>query len=200
MNPKQSATSNEAPWEARFASELRRLRANSGASLYALARDLSKQGPAFHQQQIDRIERGERTVRLNEAMGIAAYFNTSLDEMTRVPSERIDDLRKIEKRSHEVASAIEAYLEELQRSCLALIGLTRDCESLERQVEEQTGEGSTVRQDLYTGVSVLAALSDELADTAKSALKASAQATIRADAASSLVLEWRTTPTGRKTP
>jgi transcriptional regulator with XRE-family HTH domain len=183
------------PWETRFRRELRRLRTASGQSQNSLATELSRPGQEFHQQQIDRIENGTRKVRLNEAMRIATYFNTTLDEMARVPSERREDLSKLAARSHDLASTAEQRLMEFQRACLALVADMGEGESLIRQLGALDGSEKAPSEELVSAVNALASMLDGLGEAAKSALRATAQVTLAADASSTLLVEWRATPT-----
>jgi len=55
-------------WEAQFVRNMAQRRKELGMTQAVLARHLSDRGLAFHQQTVQRIENGERPVRLNEAV------------------------------------------------------------------------------------------------------------------------------------
>lgn len=82
MNSQQSARRHSGPWELRFAENLLRMRERRGMTQTELANELRAEGLPFHQQTIQRIENGERPVRLNEAYRIAAALGAQLEEMT----------------------------------------------------------------------------------------------------------------------
>jgi len=71
-----------APWERNFRQQLQRLRESKGMTQTDVARELRILGLAFHQQTIQRIETGERPVRLNEANLIAKVLGVTVDAMT----------------------------------------------------------------------------------------------------------------------
>jgi transcriptional regulator with XRE-family HTH domain len=79
---------------------MKRLREERGWTQTDLARHLSSLGLKFHQQTVQRIEAGERPVRLDEAYLIALIFGEPLERMssTTAPQERtlqsaVDQLR-----------------------------------------------------------------------------------------------------------
>lgn len=70
-------------WERHFREQLVRLRESKGLTQTDVARMLrGAYGLAFHQQTIQRIESGERPIRLNEAHLIAQLFDVPLEAMT----------------------------------------------------------------------------------------------------------------------
>ncbi len=72
-------------WERNFIHQMKRLREAKGMTQTDLARGvhvLSYGELKFHQQTIQRIENGERPVRLNEAHVIAQVLDAELDTMT----------------------------------------------------------------------------------------------------------------------
>lgn len=78
-------------WERHFREQLVRLRESRGLTQTDLARMLKgAYGLAFHQQTVQRIEAGERPIRLNEAHLIAQVFDVPLEAMTSagVPLDR----------------------------------------------------------------------------------------------------------------
>ena len=74
-------------WEVNFRTHMKRLREKDGMTQTELARRLKfLYGLPFHQQTIQRIESGERPVRVNEGYLIADTFGVSLDSMTQAAS------------------------------------------------------------------------------------------------------------------
>lgn len=63
------------PWEANFVENMTRRRKVLGMSQSALAKALAARGLPFHQPTVQRIENGERPVRLNEAVHIVQVLD-----------------------------------------------------------------------------------------------------------------------------
>ncbi|MCZ9635280.1 helix-turn-helix transcriptional regulator [Rhodococcus sp. BH5] len=76
-----SAGHPEMPWEQNFANQMLKLRSALGLNQTELARRISLWGLPFHQQTIQRIESGQRPVRLNEANVIADTLGTTVSAM-----------------------------------------------------------------------------------------------------------------------
>jgi transcriptional regulator with XRE-family HTH domain len=92
--------STSGPWEPIFVENMRRLRENSKMTQTDLAKALKSRGLPFHQQTIQRIENGERPVRLNEAFLIARELEIELDTMvSRLITEADDVPLEIERLS-----------------------------------------------------------------------------------------------------
>lgn len=70
------------PWERNFRDQMIRLRRERGLTQTDLARRLAVWGLPFHQQTVQRVENGQRPVRLNEAKLIARELDVDLDTMT----------------------------------------------------------------------------------------------------------------------
>lgn len=70
------------PWEKNFREQVVRLRKSHKMNQTELARRLNAWGLPFHQQTVQRIETGERPVRLNEAHLIARVLDTTVEAMT----------------------------------------------------------------------------------------------------------------------
>lgn len=68
-------------WELFFVENMRRLRESSGMTQTDLAKKLRARGLPFHQQTIQRVENGDRPLRLNEAFAICEEFGVDLDTM-----------------------------------------------------------------------------------------------------------------------
>jgi len=110
---------NENPWvrwERNFVSQLIRLRELRGMTQTDLARYLrDERSLKFHQQTIQRIESGDRPVRLDEAYCIADALNVSLDAMTALGVSSDDDWRWEVERARRECSAIGSNIvEELE--------------------------------------------------------------------------------------
>lgn len=71
----------QAPWEHNFAQRMRQLREARNMTQTDLARALKAAGLPFHQQTVQRMENGERPVRLNEAHLIARALDVDLSVM-----------------------------------------------------------------------------------------------------------------------
>lgn len=89
------------PWERNFREQMIRIREEKNLTQTELARRLSKWGLPFHQQTVQRVEAGQRPVRLNEALLIARELDVSLDAMmtTGTPNARamiyaVDEMRR----------------------------------------------------------------------------------------------------------
>lgn len=78
------AEEGDYPWERRFILNMRWLREHIQQMTQTdLAKVLKDKGLPFHQPTIQRIENGERPVRLNEAFMIAEALNTNLSAMLK---------------------------------------------------------------------------------------------------------------------
>ena len=79
----EGAVDNSPPaWEDNFIARMKELR-TAKMSQTELARQLSDRGLQFHQQTVQRIEKGERPLRLNEALEIAEILGSDPADMTR---------------------------------------------------------------------------------------------------------------------
>jgi transcriptional regulator with XRE-family HTH domain len=115
-------------WERNFRQQMQRLREAQELTQSDLARSLKGFGLPFHQQTIQRIEQGERPVRLNEAHLIAKVLGVTVDSMTAAgtPSERelryaVDRLRRgAAKAVEEVSNAMNEWLEDIQTLVVAV--------------------------------------------------------------------------------
>lgn len=65
--------------EAVFVERLRALRELNGWSQSELARRAQEAGLAFHQQTVDKIERGRRPLKLSEALTLSTLFGIQLE-------------------------------------------------------------------------------------------------------------------------
>src|ERR1700720_1898610 len=79
----EGAVDNSPPaWEDNFIQRMIELR-TAKMSQTELARQLSGRGLPFHQQTVQRIEKGERPLRLNEALEIAEILGSDPADMAR---------------------------------------------------------------------------------------------------------------------
>ncbi|MEV4752162.1 helix-turn-helix transcriptional regulator [Streptosporangium sp. NPDC049248] len=118
-----------AMWEYNFIQQMKRLREARKMTQTDLARQLKAYGLPFHQPTVQRIETGERPVRLNEAHLIAKVLGVDVDSMATAasPSDReiryaVDRLRSSsELRSDEVNEVLGEWVEDVESFALALM-------------------------------------------------------------------------------
>lgn len=102
-------------WEQNFRTHMKRLRDKSAMTQTELARQLrGKFGLPFHQQTIQRIESGERPVRVNEAYLIADLFGVSVDSMAQVGPSSDVELRWATERLRDESANVAAGLGDLR--------------------------------------------------------------------------------------
>lgn len=127
-------------WERSFRQQMIRLRDSKQMTQTDLARDLKQTyGLPFHQQTIQRIESGERPIRLNEAFLIAKTLGVSLDTMTSSagPSDlelrQLVDLLRWSARANgdEVGALIDDFLESFDLLVSAIVEKEPDVETTE---------------------------------------------------------------------
>jgi transcriptional regulator with XRE-family HTH domain len=82
MDEKRAEDSSPPPWEDNFIKRMIELR-TAKMSQTELARQLNDRGLSFHQQTVQRIEKGERPLRLNEAHAIAEILGSDPVDMAR---------------------------------------------------------------------------------------------------------------------
>ncbi|MGA4670449.1 helix-turn-helix domain-containing protein [Propionibacteriaceae bacterium Y1923] len=120
-------------WEQNFRVQMKRLREARGETQTDLARSLKALGLPFHQQTVQRVESGERPVRLNEAFIIAEHMQVDLASMTGVstPTDReiMYAADRLDRAAHIAAGNLEdagveltPALEELAATLSALPG------------------------------------------------------------------------------
>ncbi|MFF0862349.1 multiprotein-bridging factor 1 family protein [Nonomuraea sp. NPDC003560] len=114
-------------WEHNFVQQMKRLREARKMTQTDLARELKAYGLPFHQPTVQRIENGERPVRLNEAIVIArvleADFNGMLTEGTTDQELRftVDRFRRASLDiSEQVAASFVAWQEEMHKLAAAM--------------------------------------------------------------------------------
>lgn len=102
-------------WEQNFRTHMKRLRERNAWTQTELARQLKGQfGLPFHQQTIQRIESGERPVRVNEAYLIADLFGVSVDSMAQIGASSDVELRWATERLRDQSASVALDLEELR--------------------------------------------------------------------------------------
>lgn len=152
-------------WEAVFVREMAVLRKELGLNQTDLARQLKENyGLPFHQQTIQRIEAGERPIRLNEAHYIAQELNSSLDAMSSsrqlTATEHLR--RQRDAMSHSLTAAEHAvreyqaavrrmtrYVPEGDKIVEALSGGAEKMGALMSEVHARAGELKLLQDDLY---------------------------------------------------
>ena len=102
-----------APWEQNFISEMKRIRLLRNMTQTDLARELQRLGLKFHQQTIQRIETGERPVRLNEAHLIANALEAKMASMEAAVSPSIRDLRYTLDHVRRIAISVALDLQDM---------------------------------------------------------------------------------------
>jgi transcriptional regulator with XRE-family HTH domain len=101
------------PWELFFVENMRRLREKARMTQTDLAKALKARGLPFHQPTIQRIENGDRPVRLNEAFAIADELDCDLETMTsHLISEAEDITLGMERISRAYRSILDNLLED----------------------------------------------------------------------------------------
>jgi DNA-binding XRE family transcriptional regulator len=82
MDEEREEDGSPPPWEDNFIKRMIELR-TAKMSQTELARQLNDRGLSFHQQTVQRIEKGERPLRLNEAHAIAEILGSDPSDMAR---------------------------------------------------------------------------------------------------------------------
>lgn len=98
------------PWEANFREHMKRLRESKGMSQSELARQLKQRGLSYHQQTVQRVEGGDRPIRLDEAFQIASVLGSRVDLMIASPNTSATDLIFSVARVRQETEAAEGYL------------------------------------------------------------------------------------------
>lgn len=120
---------NDSPflWERAFAGNMARLRVAQGTSQNELAKRLTARGLPFYQATVQRVENGDRSIRLDEACLIAEYFEVSLDAMMTNFSGPMEDASYAVDRVRRYAKTlvdngqedVGEFVNELDSLCLA---------------------------------------------------------------------------------
>lgn len=109
-------------WERNFVEQMTRLREARRWTQTDLARELKVYGLPFHQQTIQRIEAGERPIRLNEANLIARVFGVDLETMTATGTPPDREMRYVVSRLRKGSEAAAEGLSEVLAEWLEDIG------------------------------------------------------------------------------
>ena len=99
--------------EAMFRENIKRRRDVLGMNQTELARRMKAAGYAFHQQTIQRIEAGERPVRLDEAYSIAEILESTVESMTRVYTTGFAEVVYSIERFRRESGTVESELSEV---------------------------------------------------------------------------------------
>lgn len=119
-----------ARWERNFREQVRRAREARSMTQTDLAKALKAFGLPFHQQTVQRIEQGERPVRLNEAYLIAQVLDLSLDTMTATSTPSARELRfavdGLRRKAQQEADNIAESMTELEDELGVLLAALQD--------------------------------------------------------------------------
>lgn len=98
-------------WEEDFRANMKKARESIGMTQTEMARQLKDIGLPFHQQTIQRVESGERPVRLDEAFAIAELLGLPLHELVRRDEQVVLEVARARMARNAVAlrEAIEDY-------------------------------------------------------------------------------------------
>lgn len=95
-----------------FSENMKRRRDLLGMNQTELARRMKAAGYPFHQQTVQRVEAGERPIRLDEAYAVAEILGSSVDSMTRAyQSGFADVIHAVETLRRESANAYDGVME-----------------------------------------------------------------------------------------
>lgn len=100
------------PWEANFREHMKALREAQGWTQSELARRLKARGLPYHQQTVQRVETGERPVRLDEAFHIAAELGTHIDVMVQSNRAGVSDAVFAVTRLQRESEQVDGYISE----------------------------------------------------------------------------------------
>lgn len=179
------------PWESSFGEALRELRVEAGLSQNALAQELRRRDLPFHQQLIDRVERGARPIRLNEAIVISRFFGKELEEMFDSTLEPVDRATFTRRRLERMARRATQVQRDLTRAGQVLgtdVDLTteveRDLESLAQTLDSRT------HADLSHALESTRTYTSTLEDLISGALRRAGYVQSRGAESSELFREW----------
>ena len=118
------------PWEYTFRRKMSQLREAEGITQNEFAKRLKSKGLSFHQQTVQRIEAGERPVRLDEAHVIASTLGVSLEVML---TERTGPLEAADPAVYRARRVAQSLAENSQDDYLDLLN---ECDQLYLIFEE----------------------------------------------------------------
>jgi transcriptional regulator with XRE-family HTH domain len=93
--------------ERQFRRNLKELRESKGLSQADVAEAMRNYGFAFHPQTVQKIETGDREVKLAEGLALAVLFDVSVYELTREPGQ--EELEALLAQANEVAQRAAMY-------------------------------------------------------------------------------------------
>ncbi|MGZ0710550.1 helix-turn-helix transcriptional regulator (plasmid) [Coraliomargarita sp. W4R53] len=95
----------------RFPANMKRLREAKEMSQTELARQMKDAGFPYHQQTVQRVESGERPVRLAEAFAIARCLGARVEHMTQGEGadQALDAAREVERTAEALKRAASDY-------------------------------------------------------------------------------------------
>lgn len=103
--------------EDRFVRAMKEAREAAGMTQNQLARTLRDEyGLSFQQQMIQRIETGQRPVRLNEAFAVADALGSTVTEMTEDPSAALGQALDAARTASEALAKVGPAMSELKRA------------------------------------------------------------------------------------
>lgn len=113
--------SNVTSEEDRFRASMKVLREELGMTQTDLSARMRERGFAFHQQTVQRIENGDRPVRLGEAHAIAELLLSSIEEMSI--GRGYESLARSTRELSDMSQAIERLVDdyETERAYLAVL-------------------------------------------------------------------------------
>lgn len=111
-------TETSASWERNFREQMRVRREGLGYTQTALANFLRDAGLPFHQQTVQKVESGDRPVRLDEAYLIAETLQTDLPLMVQDPelAQRTQELERMSEYVFVVGAEISNAVRVLLRT------------------------------------------------------------------------------------
>jgi transcriptional regulator with XRE-family HTH domain len=143
---------------------MKELRTQKGITQTQAAEDLRRKGLSFHQQTIQRIENGDRSITLDEAYAIADYFDVSVQYMVEEPRTltaasveiAIKSLREQTQNTYEVLAPTWAVWNDLLAATLDLIRRGEDGAPEVAELEPWLRRGIRVEEAIDRLVSTLA--------------------------------------------
>lgn len=188
----QTKAQDRFPWEVHFSRELKRRRIEANLTLYGLARALGERKFAIHQQQLDRIERGERAVRLNEAIVIASYFGLTLDAMAGASQEQPlpGELDLLMENVKEVVLAIRGHQAEAVRAWMSMMGKRERIELSVAAVSDYAEREPGDFDEALTAADAAKAMTSAMDEAFERAVRASADAARLAGEHSPVLAQW----------
>lgn len=148
-------------WEENFRRTMTAKRERMGISQTAMAKELQQRGLQFRQQMVQRVESGDRPLRLNEAVAVADILALDFDAAIRGPEADEDTFRRqYESKLREAVSAV-VKLEEARDSLdSTLIEVKQLIEDHVNLVD--TGRLSETHHSITVLMAILTGLADDV--------------------------------------